>query len=309
MTLHLQSPGRAVLIPDTLLAASLACAVVVAQGTTQVVRLQIPDWVTNPRCAVSGGRGDPAPLRGSELTFTCTVALRPSPADPAPPVVSCDFVGAEPVEVPLADLCRTRTLPPQRSKEVAVTSEIAVDLTVEWVDFPVGPARTLAARNYRLAAGAPLTLEVARTDGGFLRFSRQGAPPANVSRLDVPTLKPRPLPSPVPGGEWFARVEPASIVAERYRVTGPWSGELRPSARPIVARQGLPAGDHQIVPVYRGGPNGRPIAVRIVNAQANVGVLSHEAVRAVAPTAGTSSAWRAGDLFAWSMRARAVTGG
>ena len=242
----------------------------------------VPEWVTNPRCAVSGGGNGPAPLRGSELTFTCPVALRPSPADPASPVVSCDFVGAEPVDVPLADLCRTRTLRLQRSTEITVTSEIAVDLTVEWVDFPVGPARTVATRNYRLAAGAPLTLEVARTDRRFLRFSRQGASPATVSALDVPTLKRWPLPPPVPGGEWFVRMEPAPIVAERYRVTGPWGGELRPSARQIVARQGLPAGDYQVVPVYRGGPTGRPIAVRIVNTQSSVGLLPHEPVGAVA---------------------------
>ena len=147
---------------------------------------------------------------------------------------------------------------------------------------PLAPLGTVATRNYRLAAGAPLKLEVARTDRRFLRFSRQGASPATVSTLDVPTLKPWPLPSPVPGGEWFARMEPAPIVAERYRVTGPWGGELRPSARQIVARQGLPAGGYQVVPVYRGGPTGRPIAVRIVNTQSSVALLPHEPVGAVA---------------------------
>jgi hypothetical protein len=194
--------------------------------------------------------------------------------------VSCDLTAAEPFDVPLADVCRTRALPIQRAVAATIVTDEPGAVVVEWLDMPLaGPGGTRTTR--RLVLGASTTVYVSRSADRMLRLSRAGTSPITVPAVALTTGRPWKLPRFPAGGGLFARRKPAVVSPDVYRLTGPWSGDLTATNYGTVGRPGLPHGTYQLVPSYKGGTVGKAVPLRIVEGSSTAVILQTENVGAV----------------------------
>ena len=210
------------------------------------VDVTLPDRGAEARCGVQRDGQTIAQQQGRRLVFQCPATSE---------LISCDFVNAEPTDVPLATVCRTHFIPTQSAEEVRIVVKAPVLLTIAWLSGSGRPDMPILATRQRMVEQF-ISMPVARSFDRFVRFSRPGFAPVTVAAADLIGAAGWVLPDPLPGGELFVRVQSALVSPQAYRLSGPIATVLQPKDGVVVAR-GLPAGLYQLTPVYAGGKPGR----------------------------------------------------
>lgn len=261
------------------------------------VKVTVPATVLRAACVVRRAGVAVVHQEGRSLVFQC-----PSHDES----VSCDFEGAEPIDVTLADVCRSRALPVRPAQRVALAPTTPAQLTAEWLVFALESrgVEVLATRQLSTDRG----LFVAVRDDRFLRFLRSGAAPVTVRARELIHSQPWLLPDPAPGGEMIARIEPAEISPARFRLTGPRNMEMTASEDLIVAR-GLPPGRYQLTPEYSGGPSGRVRPFAIADTRSSAMYIRREEVGAVQLLAGPALCGEATQLQVVKVTTSSVSDG
>lgn len=233
--------------------------------------VRLPEWASNARCIVRGKTQADAEQRGPAITFRC-------PAEDQ--VVSCDSEGVEPIDLAVAEVCRTAQVPMQKAGTATVEVDAPGDLAVEWLAIqPRGEFGIVATR--RNVVAHTLRLQMATSDDRFIRFSRLGVSPVTVAAEDLLRAGNWRLPAPQPGGELFGRIEPATVLPASYRLVGRLAVVMSHQTSGAAVSRGLPAGLYELVPIYEGGPTGRPMKARVHDATSTVVFLNKEPVGAI----------------------------
>lgn len=229
---------------------------------------RVPAFVTAASCVVTRGDSVIGARRGPVQVFSCPATDEN---------VSCDFEGAEPIDLPLAGVCHDAGLPIARATTVSVGSLDAQELKIEWLSFAPGSRLAIVATR-RVTPDNSIRLQVADLDQRFLRFSRPGDSPVTVpARVLVRASGRWTLPTRMAGGELIARVEGAPIVPIRYELRGPKQVDLE-ALDGLVALRGLPAGQYQLTAVYAGDIRASAARVTIVDGRSTGFFILKEAV-------------------------------
>jgi hypothetical protein len=193
--------------------------------------------------------------------------------------LSCDSREGqlEPADFELADVCRRGSFRLNRAERIPVASSGRNGIDVDWLRIaPDGQVTRLATRSFD---SPKFVLSVAKN----LRLLRFRGPGFSPLTIDLPSLSADGIVLPItrPGGEFVGLVEASRVQPSSLRLLGPTQVELDRRDRSVVTSQGLFAGSYSVVPVYRGGLIGEPIAFEIASDQstfvllkaANVGEL------------------------------------
>ena len=205
--------------------------------------LALPAWVQSATCRI--GAAEAVVQTGGSLIVPCARSDE---------VLSCDFVGGEPLDVPIRQLCEQS--PPVLHEAVTVPiGPRRDDITVEWLDWAVGSSpRRIASR--KIAAGSRSLVPVASVAGRLIRIVSAEAGPVTLPARAWIAGAGR-LPRTGRGhGELVARVARARVVPSTYELRGGGSTalQLSPDADGFWVARGLPAGSYRVAAKYAGGP-------------------------------------------------------
>jgi hypothetical protein len=168
-------------------------------------------------------------------------------------LVSCDFSGAEPVDVDRDVVCYNRVLRVKPAPRASIYSPQPV--TVEWLAVESGAVTVVATR--RANREGTLNLIVSRSNDRLVRFVREGRSPVTVSAEELFTGS-YSVPAPTAGGELLLQVGDRPVRPKFMRVAGNSGvGETVAANKGVVGLPGLPQGEYLVTPIYDGGVAGR----------------------------------------------------
>lgn len=242
--------------------------------TQAQTRVSLPEWAGDGRCIQRGDGDVLVEQQRRELVFECPA--RGGRGD----MVSCDFEGAEPVDVPPEVVCSTGVLSLQKAVNARVGVSGPVELTLEWLTVTRDGQLALHATR-QVAAGGMVPVLVAPHEDRLIRFSRQGASPVTVRATDLAAREEWPLPDSVPGSELVVHIQAGVVLPELFRLSGPWLDEVRRDDRDLLALQDLPTGDYELVPIYAGGLEAEAQPVRLQDLHSTLVHVALEDVGAV----------------------------
>ncbi|MPZ17292.1 MAG: hypothetical protein GEV06_05190 [Luteitalea sp.] len=234
-------------------------------------RVTLPAWVSGARCDVMQDEKVLLRQEGHEQRFECSDESK---------WVSCNFDNAEPIDLPLATLCRARALPLYEADTLVVESEEDAELKIEWLNLSWdGPAPIVATR--QITSQEQTSILLSRHPQRLIRVYREGASPLTAASTDLPRDRPWSLPAPVAGAEIAVGIEQAEVRPELLRITGPSTRAAVIGNAFLLSLPAVWPGDYVVTPVYAGGVAGRPRAVSVAEGQSELLTMQAERVGAV----------------------------
>lgn len=235
------------------------------ERSAQVV-VTLPDWVSSPVCRVLDDEDRVvAEQTGHRLTIPCG-----APAG----TLACDAANGEPVDLPIATLCRAPELTLERGRSVELQLAHQGPLTAEWLQ--VGPGATLRTLATRSLTGPNPSIVLASYPGRLIRLRVAGSAPVTVRPAPLVRSAVWGVPPLREGGELIAIAERAHVRPERYRVRGAHSLDPEATDDGVLLATGLRPGRYDLTPVYEGGVAGRPVPFQIDIAESTVVPLASE---------------------------------
>jgi hypothetical protein len=232
--------------------------------------LTLPAWVGATRCHLERSGTVVAEREARDQVLPC-------PATGG--LLRCDFGAAEPVDAPLADVCRTARLPLTPARRASVAMDPVETVIIQWLELArEGEVRLLATRV--MASTGLAEVSVASRPYRFVRVVRAGAAPVTVAASELLRAGRWRVPPRQPGGEIVARIEAARVLPATYRLRGPMAVEVTPRDT-WFAISGLRPGLYQVLPVYEGALTGHPMLAEVRDEDSTVVVIQGEAVGGV----------------------------
>jgi len=255
----------------------IACVVlgtgVKVWSTREVVRLQLPEWVTGATCQLSPAGGGSPTIFQRSIPIACLGASG---------VVSCSGGNIEPADIPVAEACGDGVIRLTPGTNRIIDPGSSHDISVEWFTLsPQGRLQRLAIRSPTI--NGPFQIQVADRNDRLVRFSRPGTSSISVAATDL-ALGTWTLPEPRLGGELIAWAQSAAVSPAGYRITGVLERSLERTRTGPIVISGLPSGDYEIQPFYPGGLTGLKSSARVVSEASTLVVLKPERVGAIRVT-------------------------
>ena len=197
-----------------------------------------------------------------------SLAALPCSGDPNA-VLSCDFAAAEPLDLPLGQLCAANAVPVSRAKPVRFELDSARNVRVEWLDSTDSrPVAVMASRD----VAVDRDVLVARRESRYLRVFRGDASPVTILAAALPADRPWRV-AELPGGEVLLHVAQAAVRPMGYRLSGTATREGLLAQEGLTALSGLAPGPYDVTLLYAGGGAATPIRVQVERGESSV--VSH----------------------------------
>jgi len=260
------------------------CAGLTAGSSSSVI-IAVPAWAGDVGCRVTRLDTVIAKQRGPSLKFEC-----PAGAE----IISCDGPNIEPLDVPLTDVCRSRSLEFGEASVATVSSGATIDGVIRWLDLSKpNHLRIVATR--AVVFDRPVAVRVQSRSERYVSFSRLGASPVTVPASALLSRGEWRLPPMQRGGELLVVAEAAAVMPRAIRVPTYPTPFAWGSSR-VLSIYGLRTGTPEVVPIFDGGGAGTPVPTTISAGESSFLYVPKGNVGAVALSADSAECGRASSL-------------
>lgn len=182
-------------------------------------------------------------------------------------VLRCNVPGTEPLDIPMADLCRAGGLTLRAARSVAVTPSGTTAVRVEWREWRDDGSAPVAMRE--ISGGQATPLPVATT-GRLLRAQRPGASPVTFVIPDAASAPGEPalaIPVTGAGGEVFLALGDRERKIASVTLRGPETRVVEIKGEGFVSVPGLRPGAYTVQLGSAEAPIGSPVDLRVEEQQ------------------------------------------